>query len=283
MNLSSDQYTALAQAWAILEGVGLSLDSDPESIFSSSHPSSRVSSCPSTPSYTPYSTPSPAVSASRYLPPPACSFTQGKINQWLYKINSKLSVHQIIIHSPDAIVEYPQTGESEDISIAHVFPINFDAFENPESSFQYSQAGFMYMNILIVFHTKQDLKVSHNCTKGTKFQLIVCMSPAMLFQLLHAKCISIDMSFKHVGGKWEEFEIETWDNRDMRSIVVAHAFTTSESANAHLILFTRIFDIAKHRDDDRDGDGNESDESDERDDNRDDESDGGCTVTMIRK
>ena len=138
MNLSSDQRAALAQAQAILEGVGLSPDSDLESIFSSSRPSSRLSSRLSTPSNARYSTPSPAVSASRYLPPPARSFAQDEINQWLYKINSKLSVDRIVIHPPDAIVEYPQTGESKDIGIAHVFPINPDAFENPKSSFQYS-------------------------------------------------------------------------------------------------------------------------------------------------
>jgi hypothetical protein len=137
MDLSSDQRTALAQAQAILEGVGLLPNSDLESIVSS-RPSSRASSRPSTPSYARYSTPSPAVSASRYLPPPARLFTQDEIKQRLYKINSKLSVHQIINHPPDAIVEYPQTGESEDVGIAHVFPINPDAFENPKSSFQYS-------------------------------------------------------------------------------------------------------------------------------------------------
>ena len=49
-----------------------------------------------------------------------------------------------------------------------------------------------------------------------KFQLIVCMSSAMSFQLMHAKRLSIDMSFKRVSGKWEEFEIETWDNKHMQ-------------------------------------------------------------------
>jgi len=52
--------------------------------------------------------------------------------------------------------------------------------------------------------------------KGVKFQLIVCLSPAMSLQLVHAKRLSIDMSFKYVSGKWEEFEIETWDNKHMR-------------------------------------------------------------------
>jgi len=136
MGLSSDQRTALAQAQAILEGVGLSPNSDLKSIVSSC-PSSRASSRPSTPLLAHYSDPSPAVSASRYLLLPARLFTQDEVNQRLYKINSKLSVHQIVLHPPGAIVEYPQTGESDNVGIAHVFPINPDAFENPKSSFQY--------------------------------------------------------------------------------------------------------------------------------------------------
>ncbi|KAF8981823.1 hypothetical protein BDQ17DRAFT_1337156 [Cyathus striatus] len=32
-----------------------------------------------------------------------------------------------------------------------------------------------------------------------------------------------------VHGKWQEFEMETWDMNGMKSIVGAHAFTTSQS------------------------------------------------------
>jgi hypothetical protein len=35
--------------------------------------------------------------------------------------------------------------------------------------------------------------------KGVKFQLIICMTLAMSFQLIHAKCLSIDMSSKYVS------------------------------------------------------------------------------------
>ena len=48
--------------------------------------------------------------------------------------------------------------------------------------------------------------------KSGNFQLIVCMSVDMSFWLIRAKCLSVDMSFKRVSGKWEEFEIETWDD-----------------------------------------------------------------------
>lgn len=149
MDPFSDQCAALAQVWVILEGVGLSLDSDLE-LITQLCPSSWVSLCLSTPSHSHYSSPSPAVSTSQYLLPPACLFTQDEINQWLYKINSKLLVHWIVIHPPDAIVEYLQTSESKDVAIAHIFPINPNSFENPKSGFQYllgvSHGGWPHIN-----------------------------------------------------------------------------------------------------------------------------------------
>ncbi|KIJ39218.1 hypothetical protein M422DRAFT_258107 [Sphaerobolus stellatus SS14] len=42
---------------------------------------------------------------------------------------------------------------------------------------------------------------------------------------------------------WQEFEIEGWFDEYNRSIVVAHAFIISQSAEAHKILFTHIFSI----------------------------------------
>ncbi|KAJ7688326.1 hypothetical protein B0H14DRAFT_2653299 [Mycena olivaceomarginata] len=44
--------------------------------------------------------------------------------------------------------------------------------------------------------------------------------------------------------EWQEFEMETWEVDHMKSIIGTRAFTTSQSAEAHLILFTRIFEIA---------------------------------------
>ncbi|KAF8583905.1 hypothetical protein K439DRAFT_1617115 [Ramaria rubella] len=55
---------------------------------------------------------------------------------------------------------------------------------------------------------------------------------------------SIDTLFKRLD-KWQEFEIEAWFPEYVCSIVVARAFTTSQSAAAHLILFTRIFAIVE--------------------------------------
>ncbi|KAF8122014.1 hypothetical protein EV363DRAFT_1405257 [Boletus edulis] len=77
-----------------------------------------------------------------------------------------------------------------------------------------------------------------------KFQLVVCMSHRMLLLLVQAKRISIDTSFKRVCS-WQEFEIEGWDNFHQRSMVLARAFTTSQSADAHVFLLRRIFSIAE--------------------------------------
>ncbi|KAF8978201.1 hypothetical protein BDQ17DRAFT_1338866 [Cyathus striatus] len=81
---------------------------------------------------------------------------------------------------------------------------------------------------------------SHIIEGGKTFFLLICMSKMMAFALIKALYISIDTSFKHVHGKWQEFEMETWDSRGMKSIVGARAFTTSQSAKAHFILFTPI-------------------------------------------
>ncbi|KAF8975638.1 hypothetical protein BDQ17DRAFT_1267859 [Cyathus striatus] len=82
---------------------------------------------------------------------------------------------------------------------------------------------------------------SHTIEGGKTFYLVICMSKTMAFSLIRAQYISIDTAFKRVHGKWQEFEIETWDSEGMMSYVGARAFTTSQSAKAHFILFTRIF------------------------------------------
>ncbi|KJA22509.1 hypothetical protein HYPSUDRAFT_215715 [Hypholoma sublateritium FD-334 SS-4] len=84
----------------------------------------------------------------------------------------------------------------------------------------------------------------HIMDDGTVFDLIICMRPAMSKRLMKAEYVSIDTSFKRLHHKWQEFEIEAWDNKSMRSTILTRAFTTSQSAQAHFILFTRIFHFA---------------------------------------
>ncbi|KAG1727710.1 hypothetical protein EDB19DRAFT_1857471 [Suillus lakei] len=84
---------------------------------------------------------------------------------------------------------------------------------------------------------------THIISQDTEFKLVICMSSRMSAHLLQSKRLSIDTSFKRVRG-WQEFEIESWDGDHMRSVVSARAFTTSQSAEAHVILFRRIFEIA---------------------------------------
>ncbi|KAF8582842.1 hypothetical protein K439DRAFT_1350218 [Ramaria rubella] len=82
----------------------------------------------------------------------------------------------------------------------------------------------------------------HKIPGEGKIYIVICMFRAMSELLLKTKRPSIDTSFKRLH-KWQEFEIEAWFPEYLRSIVVAHAFTTSQSAEAHRILFNRIFAI----------------------------------------
>ncbi|KAF7333550.1 hypothetical protein MSAN_02419900 [Mycena sanguinolenta] len=79
---------------------------------------------------------------------------------------------------------------------------------------------------------------------GNTFHLVICMLRVMSELLMRSKTLSLDTAFKRVSGKWQEFEMERWDIDNMKSIVGTRAFTTSQSTEAHLILFTRIFEIA---------------------------------------
>ncbi|KAJ6452183.1 hypothetical protein C8R47DRAFT_998159 [Mycena vitilis] len=79
---------------------------------------------------------------------------------------------------------------------------------------------------------------------GKTFYLVICMLRSMSALLMQSKKLSLDTAFKRLNGKWQEFEMETWELDRMKSVIGTRAFTTSQSAEAHLILFTRIFEIA---------------------------------------
>ncbi|KAG2741734.1 hypothetical protein P692DRAFT_201652917, partial [Suillus brevipes Sb2] len=89
---------------------------------------------------------------------------------------------------------------------------------------------------------------TYTLTAKTEFCLVICMTTSMALRLLGAKRISIDTSFKCLHG-WQEFEIEAWDSEHMQCKsfmqISVSSFTTSQSAQAHLILFQRIFQIAE--------------------------------------
>lgn len=58
----------------------------------------------------------------------------------------------------------------------------------------------------------------HTLANGKPFRLIICMSRAMSTWLMQSKFLSIDTSFKRVHHKWQEFEIESWDENHMRCL-----------------------------------------------------------------
>lgn len=77
---------------------------------------------------------------------------------------------------------------------------------------------------------------TQSVTSTSSLRLVICMTQRMSWHLMQAKRLSIDTSFKRVHG-WQEFEFESWDIAHMKSVIGARAFTTSQSAQAHFILF----------------------------------------------
>ena len=136
MQFSGHQHVAIEQAQALLEGAGLLL-ANLESVFLPLRSSSRLSSHSSTPSLS-YSYPSPAVISSRYIPPPARWFSPEEIDGKLHRINGKITADEIVRHPPGAIVEYPQTGSTDSKTVAHVFSVDPDDFQDLKANVQYS-------------------------------------------------------------------------------------------------------------------------------------------------
>jgi len=136
MDFSTVQREALDRAQAILDEAGLS----PCDLESTSAPSPSPSlSLPSTPS-TPLSVPLLAILGSQYIFLPTRPFMDEEIGRCLNRVNRyhHSDVHSIIYHPPGAIVEYPQTGSVISGSIAHIFTVDPNNFDNPKTSFQYS-------------------------------------------------------------------------------------------------------------------------------------------------
>ncbi|KAJ7920959.1 hypothetical protein B0H13DRAFT_2230669 [Mycena leptocephala] len=97
----------------------------------------------------------------------------------------------------------------------------------------------------------------HTLKDGKIFYLVICMLRSMSALLMRSKKLSLDTAFKRLNGKWQEFEMETTELERMKCKGVhsyrihlcslvdgTRAFTTSQSAEAHVILFTRVFQIA---------------------------------------
>jgi len=75
-----------------------------------------------------------------YTPPAAIYFTLQEIQEKKSRLTRQAYVHAVVEHPLGAIVEYPETGLTSGIGVAHIFPVDLDATEffNPRRNIQYS-------------------------------------------------------------------------------------------------------------------------------------------------
>ncbi|KZV84152.1 hypothetical protein EXIGLDRAFT_776848 [Exidia glandulosa HHB12029] len=150
--LSAEQRSLLASVHEQLDAHGLShlllLDrSSPSLYYDNSAPTSATAASTSSGASlsvasslaadhprTPYD---PAISAVRYVPPSARAFSPHEKALGHHKITRQTAANQILRHPPDAVVEYPQSGDLAG-SVMHVFPISPTSPRNPRDDFQYS-------------------------------------------------------------------------------------------------------------------------------------------------
>jgi hypothetical protein len=136
MALSDAQLAAVVEAKRLLANVGLTTTTN----FDGERDFLEVTRIVS--QALPTSSPSPsactAVLGSLYHPLPARPFTAEEIQRGFDCINRQTYVHALLEHPIGSIVEYPQTGASKGVAIAHQFSVDPANFSHPKDSFQYS-------------------------------------------------------------------------------------------------------------------------------------------------
>ncbi|KAK0449904.1 hypothetical protein EV421DRAFT_1704284 [Armillaria borealis] len=79
-------------------------------------------------------------------------------------------------------------------------------------------------------------------SEDSLFRVVICMFPQRSHDLLKAKYVMSDISFKHVSG-YKEFELVGYDRTGSISIVFCRALLNSQSAAAHKHLFDKIWHL----------------------------------------
>jgi len=133
MILTSEQYEALQQARTILKKAGL-LNSPPGSPNTEAIHLKDLCCLP-------VKAPFPPKSSHLYLPLLATPFSSEDILNSLNWVTAKGYAQKIIEHPPFTVVEFPETGTSEEEVVAHIFPVSPGQKFDPKLNVQYSVWG----------------------------------------------------------------------------------------------------------------------------------------------
>lgn len=129
MALSEVQLAAVVEAQKLLADVGLTTPTNLDDPGNNFVEVTRIIS---------QALPCAAVRGSLYRPPTPRAFTAEEIRRGVDCINRQTYVHTIVEHPVGSIVEYPETGTSEGVAVAHRFSIDPANFSHPKDNSQYS-------------------------------------------------------------------------------------------------------------------------------------------------
>lgn len=159
MVLSDTQAAAVLEARRVLASAGL----NPDILLSSAETSELV-----TPSQSALSCSAALAQQSQYQAPPATPFSSEQVANRANFVNRQTTIAAIITHPLLAIVEFPESGESPDESIGHLFLVNPtpNKFFHPKLNIQYSLGGThgIRNNVTCNYLRNEETKVLAKCT-----------------------------------------------------------------------------------------------------------------------
>ncbi|KAF8986259.1 hypothetical protein BDQ17DRAFT_1335646 [Cyathus striatus] len=155
------------------------------------------------------------------------------------KVNRLRILDYLLDYPPCAIEEYPEAASSPEGAVGHQFTIDPNNFYHPKFNIQYlfgdrhGGVDNVYCGELLLhaklgkpvlcnklYTTCRGLKPIGTMTQVEHYVLGYCVIYRMnvILIMFDKKNILMELVSLCVHGKWQEFEMETWDSRGMKSI-----------------------------------------------------------------
>jgi hypothetical protein len=168
MSLSVQQQAALHEAKQLLRHVGLSLGNTDSSVLVDNSQDDLITCSNSSLTHLPL--------AQRLSHDPSIHiFTEAEILQRKNQVNRQSYLDALCDHPLGSIVEYPDTGDTADMSVGHMFSVDSTHFHHPKLNIQHSLGDYHGMQQHVKCKLLRDLTTDAEVL--CKNEKIACMSP----------------------------------------------------------------------------------------------------------
>ncbi|EDR04794.1 uncharacterized protein LACBIDRAFT_330283 [Laccaria bicolor S238N-H82] len=105
--------------------------------------------------------------------------------------------------------------------------------------------GALYCQRLNHENLPPEARYIHEVSSRDGVDLIITMLPSLAARIHSARATLHDNTYKHVFGKWKEWEVVVWDSRLNMRVTVARIYCTHETREAFRSMWTGLWDTVE--------------------------------------